>query len=194
MSVLAAAVTLPFILSSCLISYSDFPAQFAEPVKPVRSYDLLSYEVAPFPFPDEGGQEALHSVFRNLTPFANTVAVQGIPGNGVFCRVDVQWNEPGLGPTIFRYLSLITLTALPSWSREESYVVNYRIFVDGQERKTFTYKINRSTAVWVGLILVSWMNFFTPTQAEAFESTALQFLDDAKPIFATLRPQEHIVN
>jgi len=191
---LAAAVLLPFLLSSCLITYKDFPPEMIGREAPERSYDLLSYEIDPFPFPDEGGEGAVRSVFNNQTPFVNTVGVAEMPRAGVFCRVTVQWNEPGWAATIFRYLSLLTLTALPSWNTGESYVVHYRLYIDGEERKDFAYPINRRTGLWIGLLPVSWLNLSFPTQAEAFESTAFQFFEDAKPVFATLQPHEHILN
>jgi hypothetical protein len=191
---LAVAVLLPFLLSSCLITYKDFPADTIQREAPVRSYELLSYEIDPFPFPDEGGEGAVRSVFNNQTPFLNTVAVKEMPGAGVFCRVTVQWNEPGWAATIFRYLSLLTLTALPSWNTEESYVVHYRLYIDGEERQIFTYKITRSTGLWIGLLPIIWLNLSFPTQAQAFESTAFQFFVDAKPIFTTLPLHEHILN
>ncbi|HTN43693.1 MAG TPA: hypothetical protein VMN77_07840 [Nitrospiria bacterium] len=159
-----------------------------------RSYDLLSYHINPFPFPNEGGKTALQAVFNNETPFANTADVMEIPRTGVFCLVDVEWNRPHTAATIFHYLSLVTLTALPSWSVQESYKVHYRLFVDGEQRKTFSYKITRKMGLWLGLLPVAWVNWLTYSQAEAFEATAFQFFEDAKPILSTLKPHERIID
>ncbi|HUK57159.1 MAG TPA: hypothetical protein VLY20_10920 [Nitrospiria bacterium] len=185
---------MPVLLSSCIIVYRGLPARPIGKSPLVKSYDLLSYQIAPFPFPDEGGEAALYSVFNNQTPFANTAAVSAMPLNGVYCRVDVIWKRPAWTTEVFHYLSLLTLTALPSWNVRETYVVRYRLFVDGDERKTFEYKIMRKSGLWLGLLPVSWMNWLTYSQADVFESTTLQFFEDAKPIFSTLGPRELIIN
>jgi hypothetical protein len=159
----------------------------------LKSYDLLSYQIRPFPFPDEGGEAALRSVFNNKTPFAHTAAVAEIPRKGVYCFVDVEWTPPGITAAIFKYVSLLTLTALPSWSVRESYTVRYYLFINGKRGITLEYKIARKTALWLGLLPVIWVNLSNHSQAEAFEATALQFFEDAKPIFSTLDPHEMII-
>lgn len=173
--------------------YRDFPtAMIGKPPK-LKSYDLLSYQIRRFPS-DEGGGDVLHSIFNNQTPFAYTAAVTEMPQKGVYCLVDVEWKPPGLSAVIFHYVSLVTLTALPSWSVQEGFIIRYHLFVDGVGRKTFEYKIMRKREVWIGLLAVSWLNWFAYTQAEAFEATAFQFFEDAKPIFSTLEPHERIIN
>jgi hypothetical protein len=186
-------IGLPVLLSSCIVLYRDFPTEtIGKPPDP-KSYDLLSYHINPFPFPNEGGKDALHSVFNNQTPFANTADVTEMPHKGVFCLVDVEWKPPGMTALVFHYLSVATLTILPSWNVQESYKVRYYLYIDGENRKTFEYKITRKTGLWLGLLPVSWLNLFYYTQAEAFEATAFQFFQDAKPIFSTLAPHERII-
>ncbi|MBI3597736.1 MAG: hypothetical protein HY203_11365 [Nitrospirae bacterium] len=191
---LSIAVLLPVFLSSCIVVYRDFPTAMIGKPPESKSYDLLSYHINPFPFPNEGGKAALHSVFNNETPFANTADVTEMPQKGVFCLVDVEWRSPDMTAVVFHYISLATLTVLPSWSVRESYKVRYYLFIDGKNRKTFEYKITRKTGLWLGLLPVSWLNWFTDTQAEAFEATAYQFFEDAKPILSTLEPHERIID
>lgn len=159
----------------------------------LKSYDLLSYQIRPFPFPDEGGEAALRFVFNSRTPFAHTVAVSQIPPKGVYCLVDVKWNPPGTTAVIFNYLSLLTLTALPSWSVRENYTVRYHLFIDRKAAITLEYKILRKSALWLGLLPLIWMNLSMHTQAEAFEATTLKFFEDVKPILSTLDPHELII-
>jgi hypothetical protein len=187
------AVVFPVFLSSCIILYRDFPTERIGKPPESKSYDLLSYHINPFPFPSEGGKDALHSVFNNQTPFANTADVTEMPPKGVFCLVDVEWKAPDMTALAFHYLSVATLTILPSWNVQESYKVRYYLYIDGEKQKTFEYKITRKTGLWLGLLPVSWLNFFYYTQAEAFEATAFQFFQDAKPILSTLAPHERII-
>lgn len=181
-------------LSSCIILYRDFPAERIGKPPESRSYDLLFYHINPFPFPNEGGKEALHSVFNNQTPFANTADVTEIPPKGVFCLVDAEWRPPDTTALFFHYLSLATLTVLPSWNLQEGYKVRYYLYVDGEIRKTFEYKITRKTGIWLGLLPVSWLNWVSYSQAEAFEATSFQFFEDAKPVLSTLAPRERIID
>ena len=101
---LAGALLLPAFLSSCIVLYRDFPTETIGKTPEPKSYDLLSYHINPFPFPNEGGKEALHSVFNNQTPFANTADVGEMPHKGVFCLVDVEWKSPDTTALAFHYL------------------------------------------------------------------------------------------
>ena len=188
------AALLPVFLSSCIILYRDFPAARVGQPPELKQYDLLSYRINRFPVPDEGSQAALRSVFENKTPFANTASVMETPRTGVYCRVDVEYKPAGLPAVIFRYVSLATLTALPSWSVREGFIVRYHLFVDGEKKKTFEYTITRKMGLWLGLLPVSWLNWFTDTEAEAFEATARQFFEDARPIFSQLGRHERIMD
>jgi len=186
-------VVFPVLLSSCIVVYRDFPVERIGKPPESRSYDLLFYHINPFSFPNEGGKEALHSVFNNQTPFANTADVTEIPPRGVFCLVDVEWRSPDTTASFFHYLSVATMTVLPSWSVQEGYKVRYYLYIDGANRKTFEYKITRKTGLWLGLLPVSWLNWFSYSQAEALEATSFQFFEDAKPVLSTLGPRERII-
>ncbi|MFQ5779271.1 MAG: hypothetical protein ACE5HN_00625 [Nitrospiria bacterium] len=174
-----------FFLTSCITTYSDFPVAMIGKQPESKPYSTLYYHIKKFPVIGVGGQSHLRSIFRDNTPFKNTEKVTEVPKEGIYCLVQVEWKTPSVPAVVFGYISLSFLTFLPAWSQEEGYIVNYHLFVDGEKKKIFDYEISRKTGMWVVLLPFIWVNLMTPSEAEAFEATAYQFFEDAKPIFLT---------
>lgn len=174
-------------LSSCIIGYQDFPEEMVGKRPSSKPYHTLYYKINEFPVIDTGGQSALHSVFRNKSPFQNTDVVTKMPEKGVYCLVDPKWKPFGIAALVFGYISFSTLTMLPAWSLQEGFIIDYHLFIDGERQRTFEYEITRKGALWAGLLPLIWINFFTYSEAQAFEATAYRFFEDAKPIFAKLK-------
>ena len=172
------------LVSSCIVTYRDFPTAQLDRPAPGKTYDVLYYKIKAFPTLDAGGQSALHRAFRAQTPFERTEKRDEPPDRGLFVQVVVKWKPITLPFIIFGYLSLQTLTILPAWSTHEGYYVDYVVYVDGVEKRTFEYEITRKGVVWIVLLPFIWINLFTHSEEDAFIATAYQFFEDAAPIFS----------
>ena len=176
-------LSLPTVLISCITTYRNFPVTMVGKPPESKPYSTLYYTIKKFPVLDAGGHRALRSVFRSKSNFSETVKVAEMPPKGIYCVVDVQYTPPGLPALIFGYVSVGTLTFVPAWSLHDGYVVAYHVFMDGEKKRTFEYEITRKVGLWAFLLPLAWVNVMTYSEAEAFEATAYQFFEDAKPIF-----------
>jgi hypothetical protein len=175
---------LPLFAVSCITTYRDFPIAMIGKEPQSKLYDTLYYKINPFPILDVGGQRALHSVFKQKTNFTNTIHVLDMPNEGIYCLVDVKWKTPSLPALVFGYISIAFSTFLPAWSLQDGYVIDYHLFVDGQQKKVFEYEVTRKVSLWIALLPFIWVNLLTYDETEAFEATAYQFLQDANTLFA----------
>jgi hypothetical protein len=70
------------------------------------------------------------------------------------------------------------------WSTQDGYDINYHVYVDGTERKTYRYEITRIFGAWFFLLPFIWINLFTADESDAFAATTQQFYLDAAPILS----------
>ena len=168
--------------TSCVITYRDFPTAMVNKPPKAKPYGTLYYEIDSLSswF---GGGDAVREAFRRNAPFERTEIATRPPSRGFFCRVDVEKRSPSIASVVGAYASYVFLFALPFWSTRDGYYLRYHLFVDGKERKIFEYDITRKAAFWIGLLPVTWVNFFTYSEQDAFEASTYQFFADAAPYF-----------
>lgn len=179
---LTTLVLIPFFLYACVATYRDFPEQMIGKQPESNKQSVMYYKINNFPVLNSGGESSLHSVFKSKTPFNKTKKVGEIPSDGIYCYVDVEYKPLTLPALVFGYLSAVTFTILPAWSTKDGYIVNYHLYIDGEEQEVYDYEITRKFAMWIVLLPVAWVNLMTYSEEEAFEATAYQFFEDAKPI------------
>lgn len=129
-----------------------------------------------------GGGDALRQAFREHAPFANVEARSEPPDEGLFCRVGYERRSPNVASGIVAYISYAFLFTIPFWSTE-GYTIRYQLYVDGEEQKIYEYDITRKAFFWIVALPFSWINFLTPSEGDAFESTVHRFFADAQPYF-----------
>lgn len=110
-----------------------------------------------------------------------------IPEKGIYVLIEPKYKTPDLPALIFGYLSVSTLTIFPAWSNNDGFDVFYRIYSDGELKKTFRYETRRFLAAWLFLLPFVWTNLFTTGEYEAFYATTYDFIRDAQPYFAAIQ-------
>jgi hypothetical protein len=129
-----------------------------------------------------GGGAALRDTFREIAPFAQLEPRDEPPAKGLFCRVDYERRSPNVASGILAYVSYAFLFAIPFWGTD-GYLIRYHVYADGQEKKVFEYEIKRKSFGWIAALPFVWVNLLTPSETDAFSSTAYAFFLDAKPLF-----------
>ncbi len=128
-----------------------------------------------------GGYSSLQHVFRDAGICRKMVPADTSPEKGLYIEVETKWKPMTLPALVFGYISISTLTLLPAWSTKDGYFVKYDVYIDGKKKETYNYEITRKGGIWIGLIPFSWINLITYSEKQAFEATANQFVQDARP-------------
>ncbi|MBI3545539.1 MAG: hypothetical protein HY081_02930 [Gammaproteobacteria bacterium] len=173
------------LLPACITTYRDFPENMVNNPPKTKPFGTLFYNIKPVSvLTSGGGEEALQTVFRQKTPFANTEKTDKIPSRGIYCSVEVLYKPPTLPALVFGYISASTLTILPVWSEHDGYRATYEVFINGEKKKSYEYDITRKGGAWILLLPFAWINFLTYSEKDAFEATTYQFFKDSEPLFA----------
>jgi hypothetical protein len=98
---------------------------------------------------------------------------------------------PSIPAMVFGYISASTLTLTPFWSTQDGSDLFFEVFKDGERVKTFHYEVRRKGFVWLPMLPVAWVNFFTYSEEDAFRASAYKFFADARPIFESERATAH---
>ncbi len=182
-AITVAALVTSISLSSCLARYHNLPAVNIGAAAPSKAYAKLYYHV------DDQTRDkasvALAAAFKSKSPFQDAEAIEAPPSQGVFVDVSIKAVPEGHTAKVYRAISYATLTAIPCWSGRGGSDLLYEVYVDGRKMKNFDYQIRRKKVTWIVLLPVAWINLLSHTEAEAFDATALQFFDDADPLFRT---------
>jgi hypothetical protein len=175
---LAAASLCLVVATSCIATWSDLP-KAPRAASGAAASDTLYYEIgaAKGLF---GGGDALREAFRKHAPFAHVEPISEPPGRGLFCRVEMQRRSPSVASGVLAYVSYAFFMAIPVWS-SEGYTLRYHVYLDGEERKIFEYDITRKTFAWIVVLPVTWVNWLTPSEKDAFEATVHRFFADVTP-------------
>ena len=179
-----ALLTLVFAVSSCSwMDVSTITLHF-EPI------DDLS-EVSPgSPIYFDVGKDLNSDAFqRELDAHLGIqkwVHVTAIPQNGIFCKV-LSEREPR-SPMMWAWVavSVLSLTAVPYYDGYgDRTTMSYELYIDGDLKKSYQYRITVSGLMWIGAPLVKpflsadWVFLDTASENEAFMSTIRAFLVDA---------------
>ncbi len=194
-------------LTSCIVTYSDFPPVdlHSEPLPkkefpiyyhvPARSsVDFLKlvpvptgyFPIGPGFYPVQHtlfGLDDLDRVFAESKSFSEAIATSTPPKSGVYCSVDLTIKPISVAAEVssaFSYASLFIIPILPYYSGLGGYVVRYNLYVDGELQHVYRYEITKKGVAWVVLLPFAWINLFTYDQKDAFRATAYQFLIDAE--------------
>lgn len=175
------ALLLLFPLTGCVTTFRDFPAAALDHPATPGNCDLLNYQINRFNILDSGGFNLLQDIFAGEQLCRKTMPVDKVPEKGLSVVVETEWRPMSLPALVFGYISVATLTILPAWSTQDGYLVNYHLYVDGEEKEIYRYKITRKAGVWLGLLPFIWVNTLTYKESDAFTATVNQFVRDARP-------------
>lgn len=101
-----------------------------------------------------------------------------IPKKGVFILIEPLYKTPSLSAAVFGYISVASATILPAWSNEDGFIIKYSVYKDSKLIETFQYEQERFLALWIALLPVSWINFMTATEYDAFYNATNRFIED----------------
>lgn len=181
-SAAACLVACSLLLSSCIVTYTDFPKIRADALHLSNPGKHMAYSIDRYPM-FMGNRDVLGPIFQGHGGFSSAERVEqdNPPGRGLYTRVNVKAKNPTLGAAIWGYVAVLgTLTFLPAYSGQDGYEVVYTMMVDGETRKVYRYEITRKAGAWLLLLPLIWVNLLTPSEADAFKATAYQFLADAE--------------
>lgn len=174
------ALLLLLALTGCVATYRDFPAAALDQPAAPGNCEVMHYKINRFNVLDSGGFNKLQDIFAEGQLCLKTVQVDKAPEKGLYVDVETEWRPMSLPALVFGYISISTLTILPAWSTQDGYTVNYHLYVDGEKKETYRYKVTRKAGLWLGLLPFVWANAFTYKEADAFAATANQFALDAR--------------
>ncbi len=186
---LSAFLACTLALTSCLVTYKDFPSVDGQSSPTQRKTFPIYYHVN---FPEAqvarfAGLETastLHHVleraFEENQVFADAIIAINPPERGIYCSVTVTVKPRSVLSQGFAFVSGQAGGLLPVYSGEGGYLVRYELYIDKQLKKTYRYEITEERFLWLGLLPFIWVNFFTPSAKEAFLATAHQFFHEAE--------------
>lgn len=129
------------------------------------------------------GQKAIGRVFDQRSGFSEAEQVPpapaAAPDQGLYVKTEVEYLAPSIGSGVSMYVSYATLFLVPAWSTSDGAWLHFDVYRDGVHRQRYDYRVHRKSFVWLPMVLVAWVNFFTPTERDAFEAVTKQFLADA---------------
>ncbi len=160
------------LLSGCM-SYSNYP-DTPPTASPAKRAGTLNYKIdgsAMF-----AGPTAIREVIATDAPFQSVAPAEKELQTGNYLSVKIEQNSPSLVATVFGYISYATLTIIPFWSTQDGSTLTFTEYKDGANVKSKEYVIKRGTFVWLPMILVAWVNVFTPSEEDAFKASTRDFL------------------
>jgi hypothetical protein len=170
------------VMSSGCMTYSGFPRGTTAGVAG-SSTEAFRYAV-------DGssvfnGHLGIREVLQHESPFTDPeelAADAPVPPDGWFIRATITTLPPGLPAAAWAYVAGAGLLFLaPAVSTQDGYRVNYEAFHNGQRLHRASYEFRRQTAAWLPMVLIAWVNLLTPSEKDAFQATARQFLAEASP-------------
>ena len=159
--------------STGCMTYRNFPTQSPASM-PAKREATLHYNIdgsALF-----AGPSAIRDVLASDAPYSS-LSPSDKPGNsGDFLQVKIDQSPPSMPAVVFGYISYSTLTILPFWSNQDGSILTFTLYRNGAQQESKEYLINRGTFVWLGMLPFAWVNFMTPSEADAFRACARDFL------------------
>ncbi len=182
-------------LTSCIVTYRDFPRVDASAPLPKKSVPIYYY-VDPldlhakalanagagydFPFPSRESYEELRRAFSDNRAFSEAIPASSPPAKGIYCSVDVTHTPQSELAGGFALASITLLTLSPAYSASSVDEVQFELFVDRELKKTYRYRVTKVKGTWIVLLPFAWINLFTPNRTDAFRAAARQFFLDAE--------------
>lgn len=173
---------LALFLTGC-VSYGNYPK--ADNFQTKKSYPDLKYSITGAKSWG-GGARSLEETLKLEGNFNSTEKLEAKEDSGLFVNAKIHAVAPSIPAMAFGYLSYSTLTFLPFWSTQDGYEVTFEVYNDGKRLKNYNYSFNRRSFVWMPMIVLVWVNYFTPSEKDVFAAVTRQFLKDAEPVLETI--------
>lgn len=167
------------MLQGC-VAYRNVPKPSSPPTE--KSFPDVKYRYKGTGTGMFGGTKALKEIFKDGRYFNSVERVSDPVNEGIFIDVEVRSLAPSVPALGFGYLSVATLTILPFWSTQDGYEILFVVYRDGDRLKSYEYGFQRNSMVWLPMVLISWVNVFTPSEEGSFESVGKKFLEEARPL------------
>ena len=163
------------LLTSCMVTYHDFPEVDLESAPFAQKDHRVYYQVVHRPY--GVGWMYYSLTYANLERlsqdnpvFAEAIAASDPPNEGVFYSVDTKIALSGVYPGV-----------LTPRDETQPNVVMYSLYVDGELKRNYVYAFNRKVTWWfLAAPVILWANLFTPTLDDPLRATFYQFLLDAE--------------
>jgi len=133
-----------------------------------------------------GGAKSLEKTLRLEGNFSSIEKLSAKEDSGLLINAKISAVAPSVGSMVFGYISYISLTTLPFWSTQDGYDITFEVYNDGERLKNYNYSFNRRTFVWMPMVLMVWVNYFTPSEKDGFSAVTRQFLQDAEPVLKSI--------
>jgi len=178
------------ILNGC-VSYGNYPK--VESFESKKEYPHLKYTLSG----TKGWGGGSRSLEETLKLEGNFKSIEKLGTNletnletkeetGLFINAKTHAIAPSIPAMAFGYASYATATFLPFWSTQDGYEITFEVYNDGKRLKNYNYSSNRRTFVWMPMIVLVWVNYFTPSEKDVFAAITRQFLIDAEPVLNSI--------
>jgi len=166
-------------LATGCVTYRNFPREYVNAPPPhfggKATYKVVGSSIA-------GGVRELGQVLESRS-FANMERVEERPSQGYYVEVHVKGQAPAIPAMVFGYISFSLLTLTPFWSTQDGSDLYFEVYRDNQRLQTLHYEVRRMGFVWLPMLPIAWVNFFTYSEEDAFRAIANKFFEDARPLF-----------
>jgi len=162
------------------VTYRSFPRDYLK-APPPKGGGSVAYKVVGSSI--AGGVGELCEVMESRSPFERMERTEERPSKGYYVEVHVKGHAPAISSMVFGYISFSLLTLTPFWSTQDGSDIFFEVYRDAHRLKTFHYEVRRKGFVWLPMLPLAWVNFFTYSEEDAFRAVAYKFFDDARPLF-----------
>ncbi len=205
---LAAVLACALTLTSCIVTYRDFPAVELESEAPLKQeMPCSSYHVVPLDvpmgirytltmlayvepwfwdlyvmWPTEFADRKLSALFEESQASHEAEPTGGSSGKGVHCSatIDHQPLSSSSSHVVYGFLHGMTLTLIPYYANGAQYHVTYQLHEDGAVRQSYRYTVTKRGVAGALLLPFTWLNLFTYSENDALRATFYQFVSDAE--------------
>lgn len=124
------------------------------------------------------GREKLEEVLNRPGYFLSPKKAFDPVQDELFLRINITSKNPKTWVVFFHYISLYFYTILPAWTSNSGYMVEFHAIKNDQTILKKEYNIFRKSFIWILVLPVSWVNFFTTHESEVFEYITTDFLSE----------------
>ena len=106
--------------------------------------------------------------------------VEASPQEGLTCiaRITTGREKATFMSAVNAYFSRFTLFIIPVYNEEPKYSVVFSVFKEQQLTREYQYSFTKGSVSGLLVLPFAWINFFTSSEEEAFQTVARQFLFD----------------
>jgi hypothetical protein len=116
---------------------------------------------------------------EKYSKFSTALLSPGAPAKGSYVVISKTAGKSNMFGTLSCVFGAVTLFVLPCYDSTPSSSIRYDFYIDDQIKKTYRSEIKRTDFLWWGAIPFYWVNYFTTSYKESYETTVLQLFVEA---------------